>query len=483
VYVTIMKWLLTALVASVGTHTSAATDQSKSTLGIPYAKAPIDELRWAAPEDLLFDETVKIEGEFGPVCPQTGTDLEQSEDCLFLNVWTPDSTASLPVMVWIHGGGFRAGSGNVPGALLAQEGVVVVSLNYRLGPMGFFAHPSKNNAIANYGLLDMVSALRWVKRHIAKFGGDASNVTIFGVSAGGMAVNLLMANTDAEGLFHRAIAQSSYATWPLWYTETTWADSVRHWGGRPVLKAEEQALALLSRAGLDGLSVDALQAAPAAALVEAQEGFQIPIVDGTSIPGEPAQQYAKGRFNTSLLSYMTGANSFEGSVMPWTGITDDVFAQWVKPWSDELKNVYPNDASVAMTDARRRLFGDLRYLASAQTTLSAVCSQAIQCYAYFNDLPLSPAGGLKGAAHGSDAQLFWGQFDDKSDDLKQASALMRAAWADFAKGDMSDKQGWPEWTQDSPFWSALPPESGDQTLTIKTRLRLVEDIYSERWQD
>ena len=479
--VTIIKWLLNALVASVCTYSIADALNSVSTLGIPYAKAPIGELRWAPPEDVLFDETVKAEGEFGPVCPQTGTDLEQSEDCLFLNVWTPDSNASLPVMVWIHGGGFRAGSGNVPGALLAQEGVVVVSLNYRLGPMGFFAHPSKDSEIANYGLLDMVSALRWVKRHIASFGGDPANVTIFGVSAGGMAVNLLMANADAEGLFHRAIAQSSYATWPLWYTETTWTDALKHWGGRPVFKAEDQALALLSRAGLEGLSAEALQTAPAATLVEAQEGFQIPIVDGKSIPAEPAQRFAKGHFNASLVSYMTGANSFEGSVMPWTGITDDAFAQWVSPWSGELAKVYPSDSSAGASFARTRLFGDLRYLTSAQTTLSAVCSQSIRCYAYFNDLPLSQPGGLQGAAHGSDAQLFWGQFDGKSDALKQASAQMRAAWADFAKGNMA--ASWSEWTQDRPFWSALPPGSGDQTPAINHRLKLVEDIYSERWQD
>ena len=477
----IKKCLLTFVVAIISTHLEADSLLSEATLGIPYAKAPIGERRWAPPEDLLFDETVKIEGEFGAVCPQTGTDLEQSEDCLFLNVWTPDSNASLPVMVWIHGGGFRAGSGNVPGALLAQEGVVVVSLNYRLGPMGFFAHPSKDSEIANYGLLDMVSALRWVKRHIASFGGDPANVTIFGVSAGGMAVNLLMANADAEGLFHRAIAQSSYATWPLWYTETTWTDALKHWGGRPVFKAEDQALALLSRAGLEGLSAEALQTAPAATLVEAQEGFQIPIVDGKSIPAEPAQRFAKGHFNASLVSYMTGANSFEGSVMPWTGITDDAFAQWVSPWSGELAKVYPSDSSAGASFARTRLFGDLRYLTSAQTTLSAVCSQSIRCYAYFNDLPLSQPGGLQGAAHGSDAQLFWGQFDGKSDALKQASAQMRAAWADFAKGNMA--ASWSEWTQDRPFWSALPPGSGDQAPAINHRLKLVEDIYSERWLD
>ena len=119
--------------------------------------------------------------------------------------------------------------------------------------------------------------------------------------------------------------------------------------------------------------------------------------------------------------------------MPWTGITDDAFSQWVSPWSNELAKVYPSDWSAGASLARTRLFGDLRYLASAQTTLSVVCSESIRCYAYLNDLPLSQPGGLKGAAHGSDARLFWGQFDDRSDALKQASAQMRTTWENLQK--------------------------------------------------
>jgi para-nitrobenzyl esterase len=131
---------------------------------------------------------------FGKACLQPELDpaarLPTSEDCLFLNVWTPRLDGPRrPVMVWIHGGGFRSGSGNIAGEALAKEGVVVVSMNYRLGPLGFMAHPALGNEVANFGLLDMVAALRWVQRNIAAFGGDPGNVTIFGASAGGQALS------------------------------------------------------------------------------------------------------------------------------------------------------------------------------------------------------------------------------------------------------------------------------------------------------
>ena len=193
-------------------------------------------------------------------------------------------------MVWIHGGGFRAGSGNIPGELIAREGVVVVSFNYRLGALGFISHPALDSKVANYSVLDMVSALRWVNRHIESLGGDPENVTIFGVSAGAMAVNLLMVNDDAQGLFHKAIAQSSYATWPLWYTEDTYQNQ-RHWDGSPVKRAEDEASKLLAAVGLSEPSRQSLEGLDAQALVKAQQGFQIPIVDGTSIKAEPARLF------------------------------------------------------------------------------------------------------------------------------------------------------------------------------------------------
>ena len=194
--------------------------------GIPYAAPPVGELRWRPPQPTQPWRGVRDAKQLGRNCMQhrPWDDIDPftagiSEDCLFLNVWTNslDTRASRrPVMVWIHGGGFFAGFGGEErhnGARLAQKGAVVVTLNYRLGPFGFLAHPalaseSRHHAAGNYGLLDQIAALQWVKRNIARFGGDPSRVTIFGESAGGMSVGSLIASPLAKGLFQRAILES-----------------------------------------------------------------------------------------------------------------------------------------------------------------------------------------------------------------------------------------------------------------------------------
>ena len=196
--------------------------------GIPYAAPPVGELRWRPPQPAAHWSGVRDASKLGHNCVQHQpySDIDPfaagvSEDCLYLNVWTkslppPASRLPLPVLVWIHGGGFWAGFGGEErhnGAALAKKGAVVVTLNYRLGPFGFLAHPalaaeSPHHAAGNYGLLDQIAALQWVQRNIARFGGDPSRVTIFGESAGGMSVGSLIASPLAKGLFQRAILES-----------------------------------------------------------------------------------------------------------------------------------------------------------------------------------------------------------------------------------------------------------------------------------
>jgi len=191
-------------------------------LGIPYAASPLGDLRWRPPEPATPWTGTRPARRFAPACPQTAASMPgetlptTSEDCLYLNVWAPTGARRAPVIVWIHGGGFTSGATSLAlydGAALARRGVVMVTVAYRLGPLGFLAHPdlsqeSADRASGNYGLMDQVAALAWVRRNIAAFGGDPGNVTLAGQSAGASSVAILMAAPAARGLFHRAIGQS-----------------------------------------------------------------------------------------------------------------------------------------------------------------------------------------------------------------------------------------------------------------------------------
>ena len=186
--------------------------------GVPFAAPPVGDLRWRAPQPAANWQGVRPADKFAPQCVQGIPGITTSEDCLYLNVWTPAKTASarIPVLVWIYGGGFSVGGTAVPtysGEKLAQKGVVLVSIAYRLGALGFLAHPelsaeSPQHVSGNYGLLDMIAGLQWIKKNIAAFGGDPERVTIFGESAGGIAVSQLCASPLAKGLFEGAISES-----------------------------------------------------------------------------------------------------------------------------------------------------------------------------------------------------------------------------------------------------------------------------------
>ena len=196
--------------------------------GIPFAEPPVGDLRWKLPRRAKAWEGVFEATEFSPTCIQraprngrAGKPLEMSEDCLYLNVWTASVSdkADRPVMVWIHGGGLSSGAGHLPnydGAEFAKRGVVLVSINYRLGALGYLALPAlsaeSKRGSGNYGFHDQIAALDWVRRNIAAFGGDADNVTIFGESAGATSVHALLASPQAKGLFHRAISESAWVT-------------------------------------------------------------------------------------------------------------------------------------------------------------------------------------------------------------------------------------------------------------------------------
>ena len=304
--------------------------------GIPYAAPPVGELRWRAPQPAAKWSGVRDASKLGHNCMQHQPydDIDPftagvSEDCLYLNVWTAtlNPKQKRPVMVWIHGGGFWAGFGGEErhnGAPLAKKGAVVVTLNYRLGPFGFLAHPalasaSPNDPVGNYGLLDQIAALRWVKRNIEKFGGDPSRVTIFGESAGGMSVGSLIASPLAKGLFQRAILESGTGV-----------------GGIGVFTRDTaQAIAKLfvdslHFSGPDADIVRQLRAADAKTLLDASLhiGPQysprfFPVVDGWVLPH--AVDTALQRGSANLVPVIVGTNRDEGD--EWMGAPSRTFAR------------------------------------------------------------------------------------------------------------------------------------------------------------
>ena len=285
--------------------------------GIPYAAPPVGERRWRPPAEPAAWKGVRDATKFGAACmqpkPRAGNiyagDLPtMSEDCLSLNIWAPKDARGAPVFLWIHGGSLTAGSGAEPlydGSALAKRGLVVVSINYRLGALGYLAHPelsaeSPDKVSGNYGLLDQIAALEWVKRNIGAFGGDDGNVTIAGESAGALSVMYLMAAPKARGLFHKAIAQSAYMVSASGLSAAI----------NGMVPAEEQGKGLAAKLGATDLA--ALRAMPAeeiASKAPATGFFPFPTIDGKVVPRQLVETFDKGE--QAPVPILAGFNSGE----------------------------------------------------------------------------------------------------------------------------------------------------------------------------
>lgn len=337
-------------------------------LGLPYAAPPLGERRWCEPQPVPAWAGVRAATAFAPQCLQPGRPADSvyaeyagvqpmSEDCLYLNVWSaaPDATARLPVMVWIHGGAFQQGAGSNPVFVrgdLAQQGVVLVTLNYRLGPFGFLAHPdlsaqaaqrSGRAASGNYGLMDMIAALRWVQRRIAAFGGDPANVTLFGQSAGGASVIDLMAAPAARGLFQRAIAQSF---------------GIAAMGGLD--EAERQGAAFARHAGAADLA--ALRRLDAQALLDAylrQDERFMPFADGHVLERPVLETFVRGE--QAPVPLLIGWNADEGSTFGAAPDAEAFGALLRRRFGADAEaalRLYPAADDAQARDSSRRLIGD-----------------------------------------------------------------------------------------------------------------------------
>ncbi len=422
---------------------------------IPYAAPPVGELRWQAPQPGPHWSTPRDAAAFGPACPQNVTEglmaranLPQSEDCLSLNVWTPGGK-KLPVMLWIHGGGFTQGAAAVSrfdGAQLAHRGVVIVTFNYRLGRLGFFPHPAL--ADANFGLLDQIAALQWVKRNIAAFGGDPDNVTIFGESAGGESVDMLMTSPLAKGLFAKAISESGGIFEPT-----------------PALAdAHKGALAFADK--LKAKDLTALRAATTAQILAADDQDNDgPVIDGKVLLEDPMAAFAAG--HQIAIPYLTGSNSNEGSQIGPNN--SDWIAQMLGARLATVRKLY--DTADDM-EFRRQVFND-RFFAGATRTLATAAAAHAPTYVYrFGFLnALAHLRGETGVPHGGEIAFVFGFGPLAALAPPQDLAMvdqMQGYWTNFAKTGDPNGAGLPTWPR---FEGASP-----RTLVIEDTIHAVPDF-------
>jgi len=482
--------------------------------GIPYAASPINDLRWKPPmdhngwkEDYLAINTPKscmqpseyglgafielwIEGSGmswlsrkmiylgAGLMPFLNGGDNQSEDCLYLNIVTPKNLKSkLPVMFWIHGGGYRYGNGS--GSYLNKDlvlnDVIVVTINYRLGSLGYFAHPaltkeSNNDSSGNYGTLDQIHALKWVKENIEAFGGDPDNVTIFGESAGGHSVRQLMSTPLSKGLFHKAIAQSSYGIGNIFYLKDS---------NGSVKSAEESGKDFVKSLGIadDSEVLINLRKLPAKDIIQvgnlsigedvtSEDDWQIssywmPVVDGWVFEDSALNTSRNGK--THDVPLLIGFNSFEGSSLIPLFYTEEqnkidedwITTIWRLAFNDQTLSIPPQykywaeNIQKSNYLAAQKLWGDINFGASSY--YSAKNHSAVNDHTYFYYFNRAPASSKQiiGATHGAEIMYLFNSFIPgwpKNSDDDQIAKQMQIDWTNFAKtGDLAEF-GWPKFS-------------------------------------
>ena len=435
---------------------SGASPDVRVYKGVPFAAAPTGDLRWKGPRPAPFWQGVRTATEFSAACYQTPypkasiyyLDPEpMSEDCLYLNVWTAakSSKERRPVMVWIHGGGLTRGSGAVPfydGEALAKKGVVLVTINYRLGIFGFFAHPeltkeSDRNASGNYALLDQIEALEWVKKNIAAFGGDPKRVTIFGESAGSLSVNYLMATPLARGLFQRAIGESGGAFGVM----------------KKLAEVEESGKKFAASQHAD--SIAALRAKPAEELLKASSAASFPPnVDGWMLPEDVYTIFSKGKqIDVPLIA---GSNADEGkSLAPWptTGKAASFVEQSRSRFgdkTDEFLKLYPAGSDEEAMASHYASFRDFSFGWQMRTwvRMQAKTGKSKAFLYYFDRVPPGPDSGRYGAFHASEiAYVFENLLPPRpwEDTDRKLSEAVSSYWVNFATTGNPNGKGLPAW--------------------------------------
>jgi para-nitrobenzyl esterase len=418
-----------------GSHEQVADRQIWTFKGIPYAAPPVGELRWRPPQPVEPWDVPRVCTAYGPACPQPGmlglSSLvvgRTAEDCLYLNVWSPARSADerLPVMVWIHGGSFETGSGSMAiynGRRLAARGVVVVTINYRLGPLGFLAHPAlsaeaENGVGGNYGLMDQIAALEWVQANITGFGGDPGNVTVFGESAGGVSILDLIVSPPAGGLFQRAIVESGILLdqgfgVTVADTRERAEDAGRRFAEGLAVEASGDVAAQLRAK----TPVELLDAATEVAEDVDSVGRILlwkPVVDGYVLPAMPTELWRTGRLKP--VSLLIGSNAdeaelFLGGLRMSRGRYEAEVARIFGEHADEALALYEEAEAESPTLAISRMLTEIGFASSARFAADIMSRQAPAPEVYLYEFTRAPLRGFMGAFHAVELPYVFGTLD------------------------------------------------------------------------
>lgn len=428
-------------------------------LGVPFAAPPLGALRWRESQRAASWKGTRKSQTFAPACPQNGVSMPgeapttTNEDCLYLNIWTPARTAGkrLPVLVWIHGGGYTNGSTAMPlysGDKLASRGIVVVTIAYRLGPLGFLAHPelaaeSANKSSGNYGLLDQIAALAWIQRNIAAFGGDPGRVTIAGQSAGSMAVSILMASPLAKGLFHQAIGQSGGLFEPVQLAPHYLLQNAEGDGKEYV-------------ASLGASSIAALRQRPVADLLGGKAGrISHPVIGDRVLPVSPYEAFVSGSYNN--VSLLAGFNAEEArALVDVSRIGSATFAADIErsfgALPPPLMSGYPHTTDEQARQARLDFERDLRFGWDMWSWARLQAKRGSAYLYYFEKAPPFPKGSVRqgwGASHFAELWYMFDHLDQENWDWsardRALAQTMAQYWANFVHSGDPNRKGLPHW--------------------------------------